>query len=147
MQSRQPAGRPSGHDFPANSRKNSMQPQNVKNEMLNTSQRDGAPGALSNGVSSIDKAQKLRVYRPTSRTIRLVLFTALLATPFMLWVDIFFSRSQIPMQTAIALAIKLVIVGISHWLVNSVMGSPLADGGVGAAIVSRGGLPTHQDKP
>lgn len=121
MPPNQSTGLPISHALPANNRKKTMHTQNVQKLIPNTSQRDGAPGAVSSGVSSSDRLQKISVYWPTSKTIRIVLLTTVLATPFMVLVDMFFSRSHMPMQVAITLAIKLVIVGMIQFAVNEFM--------------------------
>ena len=98
-----------------------MHPQNVKNEMLNTSPRVGALGSVSSGDSNMPSTQKANVYWPTSKTIRVVLLTTLVATPCMVLVDQFFSLIHIPMQLMIALAIKLVMVGMIQFVITEFM--------------------------
>ena len=121
MNPNQSGSLPIGQALPASKRRKMMQIQNVQKLIPNTSQRDGGPGSVSSGVSSSDKHQKASVYWPTSKTIRAVLSATVLATPFMVLVDMLFSRIHMPMQVAITLAIKLVIVGMIQFAVNEFM--------------------------
>lgn len=103
--------------------------QKVQNEIRNASVREGGPDGSQSVLSCHTKNQKTRTYKAILTTAGSILLVVLLATPFTVLIDIFIRDSALPINQISIAAIKLVVVGISHWLVNSVfMGLPFGRG-------------------
>lgn len=127
---------------PASSRRNTISSQNVQNVIMNTSKRDGGESGVSSTRNCVTKNQNTKTYGKALRIVTMILLVAVLATPFTVLFDGLWAAKvvaaalvfDIPLPAAqmMPAAIKLVIVGITHWVVTSFMGSPVVDGEVGA---------------
>lgn len=103
--------------------------QTVQNAIRKVSEREGGPGGSQSVLSCHTRNQKTRTYKAILTAAGSILLVALLATPFTVLIDIFIRDSALPINQISIAAIKLVVVGISHWLVNSVfMGLPFGRG-------------------
>jgi hypothetical protein len=69
-----------------------------------------------------------------------------LTAPLALLVDIALLDMSWPMQVMISAANKALIVPLAMLMMDSIMGGPSVDGGVGTSIVNQGGLPTHSGR-
>lgn len=115
--------------FPDSNSVQSQTSQTVQNAIRNVSEREGGPGGSQSVLSCHTKNQKETTYKAILTAAGSILLVALLATPFTVLIDIFIRDSALPINQISIAAIKLVVVGISHWLVNSVfMGMPFGRG-------------------
>jgi hypothetical protein len=108
-----------GQSFPANSRKNSMQAQNVQKQMPNTSQRVGGVVAESSGSNSMNTHQKANKYgiAPNApfRIFMLVIWYAPFCFTGELWPfshlsDILLQANPIAVTSRAAMACSMMLV-------------------------------------
>lgn len=113
----------------ASSRTNSSTSQVVQKAISAASSRLGGPSAPTSARSCQTRKPNTTLYMAALPIMGRIVLVALMATPFTVWWDALTRDATWAHAQMISPAIKLVMVGISHWLVNSFMGGPLLAGG------------------
>lgn len=94
----------------------------VNTEISSTSMRcTGASNVTKNTSLEIEK-YSAPMYTKALKTAGKILLVAMIATPFTLMIDSLALANVLPPNQIIIAAIKLVVIGISHWAVMSFMG-------------------------
>lgn len=90
-------------------------------EINSTSTRSTGPSIDSTSPSLCSRYHNHSTYKTAFKTVGSILLVAIIATPFTLWIDSLNRDSSVPIDQINIAAIRFVVIGISYWLVNSVI--------------------------